>query len=274
MPACSTVTRENLVYATVEGRELRMNLAWPQDPASVPMPVVLWIHGGGWSGGDHTGTEHLPLAEHGYFSANLEYRLSQEAIFPAQIHDCKAAIRYLRAHADEYGVDPSRFGVWGASAGGHLAALLGTSAHVPALEGDLGHAEQSSEVQAVVDICGPTDLTQVVQAQAEHVIVAEVVDQLLGGPLAEHLELARAASPLAHVGPGSAPYLIIHGELDDVIPLEQSERLEAALRAAGVEATLIRVKGGGHGFGPEAEPNPDQLQELSIQFFDRHLKRE
>lgn len=266
-------TRENVVYATVGGRDLHMNLAWPQDPPSLPMPAVVWIHGGGWCEGDHTGLENLPLAERGYFSASLEYRLSQEAIFPAQIHDCKAALRYLRAHAEEYRLDPGHIGVWGSSAGGHLSALLGTSAGVAELEGNLGYPEQSSAVQAVVDYCGPTDLTQMLQDQPEIEVLVQIMDQFMGGPLAERLELARSGSPLTYVGPGSAPFLIIHGDCDEIVPLNQSERLDAALRAAGVESTLIVVKRGGHGFGPDVDPTPERLFELGVQFFDRHLKQ-
>jgi acetyl esterase/lipase len=268
-----TETREDVVYASVGGRDLHMNLAWPQDPPALPMPVVVWIHGGGWTGGDHLGTENLPLAERGYFTANVEYRFSQEAIFPAQIHDCKAALRYLRAHAREYRLDPSRFGVWGASAGGHLAALVGTSAGVAALEGDLGYAEQSSAVQAVVDVCGPTDLTHWIQPPvADAAGVTAVLNQLLGGPWTERLEVARAASPLSYVGSGSAPFLVVHGEVDDVVPIDQSERLDAALRATGIQSQLIRVKGGGHGFGPDCDPGPERLLELGYEFFDRWLR--
>ena len=269
----SIVTKENVVFATVGGRELHMNLAWPENPPVLPMPVVVWIHGGGWTDGDHTGLENLSLAERGYFTANIEYRLSQEAIFPAQIHDCKAALRYLRAHAAEYRLDPNRVGVWGASAGGHLVALLGTSAGVPELEGDLGYPEQSSEVQAVVDYCGPTDLTQMLQEQAQQELLAQVLDQLLGGPLAKRRVLARAASPVTYVGPTNAPFLIVHGDGDDIVPLNQSERLDAALRAAGVESKLVAVKGAGHGFPPEADPDPEAILQMSIEFFDRHLRR-
>jgi len=236
------------------------------------MRAGAWLPGGGWCGCDNLAGGHLALAERGYFSANLGYRLSQAAVFPAQIHDCKAAIRYLRAHAAEYRLDPGHIGVWGASAGGHLSALLGTSAGVPELEGDLGHSDQSSAVQCVVDICGPSDLTQMLQGQPELEMLGQIMDQFLGGPLAERLELARLGSPLTHVGPGRPPSRIIHGDCDEVVPLDQSERLDAALREAGVESTLVVVKRGGHGFGPEADPAPEQIQELVIEFFGRHLR--
>lgn len=269
----SVVTRENVVYATVGDHDLHMNLAWPENPPVLPMPVVAWMHGGGWCGGDHLGDENLPLAERGYFTANIEYRLSQEAIFPAQIHDCKAAIRYLRAHAAQFRLDPAHIGVWGSSAGGHLSALLGTSAGAPELEGDLGYLDHSSAVQAVVNFCGPSDLTQILQGQPEIEVLVEIMDQFMGGPLAERLELARSGSPLTYVGPGSAPFLIIHGDCDEIVPLNQSERLDAALREAGVESTLIYAKGAGHAIGPESDPTPEQLLQMSIEFFDRHLKR-
>ena len=265
------VTREDVVFATVDGHELLMNLAWPEEPPVLPMPVVVWIHGGGWCGGDHLAGEHLTIAERGYFGANIEYRLSQEAIFPAQIHDCKAAIRYLRAHAGEYHLAPDRIGVWGASAGGHLSALLGTSAGAPELEGDLGYPEQPSAVQAVVNYCGPSDLTQLLQDQPELEALVQLMDQFLGGSLAERLDLARAGSPLTYVGPASAPFLNIHGTVDEIVPFDQSVRLDAALRAAGVESTLVPVQGAGHDL--QGDPGPEQILELSIDFFDRHLKR-
>lgn len=265
------VTRENVVFASLDGRELRMNLAWLEEPPVSPRPAVVWIHGGGWCGGDHLAGEHLPLAERGYFGANIEYRLSQEAIFPAQIHDCKAALRYLRGHAEEYHLDPDRIGVWGASAGGHLSALLGTSAGVAELEGDLGHPEQSSAVQAVVNYCGPSDLTQMLAGQPELEMLTEIMDQFLGGPLAERLELARLGSPLTHAGPTSAPFLTVHGERDEIVPFGQAALLHEALRQAGVESTLVPVAKGGHDL--QGEPAPERISQLSIQFFDRHLRR-
>jgi acetyl esterase/lipase len=266
-------TRQGVTYAMVADRPLHMNLAWPSQPPVLPMPVVVWFHGGGWCGGDHRGEENLSLARRGYFTANVEYRLSQEAVFPAQIHDCKAALRYLRANAAEHGLDPDRIGVWGASAGGHLAALVGTAGWVRELEGDLGNAEYSSAVQAVVDICGPSNLTALPQSPAAYAIIREIVDQFLGGPLAERLDLARAASPVTHVRPTCPPFMIVHGDQDDVVPIGQSEQLHAALTDAGVESALVRVRGGGHGFGPEADPTPERLEEMIFEFFDRHLRR-
>lgn len=266
------VTREDVVFGTVNGRDLRMNLAWPADLPAAPLPALVWIHGGGWCGGDHTAGEERPAAARGYFGANIEYRLSQEAPFPAQIHDCKLALRYLRAHASEYHLDPSRIGVWGMSAGGHLVALLGTSAGVAELEGDLGYPEQSSAVQAVVNYCGPTDLTRLVADQAQWEVVAQVRDQLLGGPLAEREAEARAASPLTYVSAASAPMLHIHGVHDDVVPFAQATILDEALRAAGVESTVIPVAHAPHGFPPESEPNPEELLARCLEFFDRHLK--
>ena len=264
--------REQVVFATVGDRELHLNLAWPKGLPALPMPVVAVVHGGGWCGGDHNTEDHYAYARRGYFAANVEYRLSQEAIFPAQNHDCKAAIRYLRAHAAEYRLNPDKIGIVGSSAGGHLVALMGTAGHVAALEGDLGNAEQASAVQAVVDFCGPTDLTTTPQSGTEFVPLREVVDQLLGGPLAEKLDLARAASPLMHVNPQNPPFLIFHGDMDDVVPLSQSEVLHQALLAAGVDSTFVTVKGGGHGFGPEAIPSPEDIAEMIFEFFDKHLR--
>jgi acetyl esterase/lipase len=216
---------------------------------------------------------------HGYFTANIEYRLSGEAIFPAQVHDCKAAIRYLRAHAEEYRLDPHRIGVWGASAGGCLAALLGTSGGVEALEGSEGFANQSSAVQAVVDLFGPADIASMgdpdkgdFPSAMDHNAADSPESKLLGGPVQQKLEQARAASPLTYVDKSDPPFLIFHGDRDDHVPYSQSVKLCRALQKAGVESSLITVKGGGHGFDDKSDPPNSKVLQMALEFFDRHLK--
>jgi acetyl esterase/lipase len=219
----------------------------------------------------------MPLLADGYAVASIEYRLSSQAIFPAQIHDCKAAVRFLRANAARYHLDPNCFGAWGSSAGGHLAALLGTSGGVKELEGSAGNLEQSSRVQCVCDWFGPADLTTIVaQSGPEIKVPHDTADcpeaHLVGGPLGENLAKARLASPTTYVNKEAPPFLIMHGDRDDAIPLAQSQQLDAALRKAGVETTLIVIHGAGHGFGgPAAWARPDLSQPVK-EFFDKHLK--
>jgi len=259
----------DLEYARVDGLSLRLDLYLPLRKSEPRLPVVVWIHGGGWKGGDKANTRAPEVLGEGYAVASINYRLSHQATFPAQIHDCKAAIRWLRAHAEEFGLDPERIGAWGSSAGGHLAALLGTSGDVPELEGEVGdHLDQSSRVQAVCDFYGPTDLLAVLEPGAwpSHGSPNSPESLLLGGPVAERVELARLASPVTHVSPDDPPFLIVHGDRDRVVPLDQSVRLHQALTAAGVESTLYVVKGAGHGF---RDPKADALVR---EFFDRHLR--
>jgi acetyl esterase/lipase len=243
-------------------RALKMHILRPKSLPKEPMPVLVWIHGGGWRAGSRdSGISRLGrFAQRGYFCASIEYRLSAEAKFPAQIEDCKCAIRFLRSKAKDYHLDPDRIGVWGSSAGGHLVALLGTSAHVKELEGTGGASSYSSRVQAVCDFCGPADFLR--WADQSHPAVA----LLLGGPVAEKKELAALASPVTHIRKDLPPFLIVHGDMDKTVPLDQSQALEAALKKAGADVTLHVVKDGGHGFGG---PEIDRLVD---EFFDRHLK--
>ncbi|MGD0898188.1 MAG: alpha/beta hydrolase [Thermoguttaceae bacterium] len=242
----------------------RLDLYLPEK-AEARLPLVVWIHGGAWWGGSKEGCPAVFLAANGYAVASINYRLSQHAVFPAQIEDCKAAIRWLRANAAKYHLDPDHVGVWGASAGGHLAAMLGATGNVKELEGSGGNLDQSSRVQCVVDWFGPSDMARMGrQADKPDTPVA----RLIGGPVQENLEKARKASPLSYVGKDSAPFLIMHGDKDDVVPLAQSEVLAEALKKAGVEVNLVIVKGNGHG-GPGF--NSPENRRLIEDFFAGHL---
>jgi acetyl esterase/lipase len=246
-------------------RDLKMHILRPKQTPAEPMPVVVWVHGGAWEGGNKESGVFLlaPLAERGYFCASIQYRLSSEAKFPAQIEDCKCAIRFLRAKAKEYNLDPERIGVWGGSAGGHLVALLGTSADVKELEGKGGWAGHSSKVHAVCDFCGPTDLIKIVGKSDG---AKGPVGKLLGGAPAAKKELAVLANPITHVTRDDPPFLIVHGDKDTLVPLNQSEMLAEALEKAGVEVTLHVAKGQGHGLGgPE-------VARVVREFFDAQLK--
>jgi acetyl esterase/lipase len=236
-----------------------------------PVPLVLWVHGGGWElGSKYGGGPSLDLIRKGYAVASIDYRLSWQAIFPAQIEDCMAAIRWLRSHAKEYNLDPDHFGAWGMSAGGHLAALLGTCDDT-AFPPDPDGPKCSAAVQAVCDWFGPADFLHWGDYKIDDPIArkASQVSRLFGGFVPDKQDLARSASPVVHVSKSSAPFLIFHGDKDEIVPLQQSESLNAALKKAGVESALHVVKGGGHGRGGFTAP--EVLKEEQA-FFDRHLK--
>jgi acetyl esterase/lipase len=210
----------------------------------------------------------VPFAAKGYAVASINYRLSQHAVFPAQIEDCKAAIRWLRANSAKYHLDPDHVGVWGGSAGGHLVAMLGTAGGVKEWDRTGGNLDQSSRVQCVVDWFGPADMaTMGKQADKPGTPVA----QLIGGPVQENREKARKASPLTYVGKDSAPFLIMHGDKDNTVPLSQSEVLAEALKKAGVEVNLVVVAGNGHG-GPGF--NSPENRKVIEDFFAKHLGKE
>ena len=254
---------EDIVFSR-SGRT--MDILHPVE-TSGPLPAIVWIHGGGWGAGDkRRGARNiLPFAERGYVCVSISYRLTDEAVFPAQIHDCKAAIRYLRAHAGQYGIDPDRIGVWGASAGGHLAALLGTSGGITGLEGDEGWPDFSSRVQAVCDWYGPVDFYSAAHQAPED----RRPEKLLGGEVLENRELAALASPVSHATPDDPPFLIMHGTRDDVVPLKQSRLLKWALSRQGVPVYFSVVRGGEHG-GERFEQ--EKVRAKVMKFFDAHLK--
>ncbi len=265
-----TKALRDIEYARVDGKPLLLDIYLPKD-APRPLPVIVWIHGGGWQSGDKGRCPAVPLVSQGYAAVSINYRLTDEAPFPAQIHDCKAAIRWVRAHAKEYGFAADRIGVWGASAGGHLAALLGTSGGVKELEGDVGdNLKYSSRVQAVCDFCGPSSFREEdfeSDPWAGKQEGAKAVTKLFGGPLRENREKAVLASPVAHVSRDDPPFLIVHGAKDTLVRPKHAELLAAALKKAGVEVTLRILPDAGHGVG-----RPETYK-LAAEFFDRHLKQ-
>ncbi len=235
-----------------------------------PYPVVVWVHGGSWMYGDKSEVcPGSPLLGAKYAIASINYRLDTESSFPAQIYDLKAAVRFLRAHAQQYHLDPDRIAVWGSSAGGHLAALLGTSGNVKALEGSLGYGAFSSRVQAVVDWCGPTDFnTADSQAPAYCKIKfhgqTSPVYVLMGGRMDKN-SLA-SASPVTYVSKDDPPFLLMHGDLDDAIPPGQSKQLHKALLSSGVSSEYHHLPGYGHSFSA-----PEHLQMVQ-KFLDDKLR--
>jgi acetyl esterase/lipase len=260
-----TVLHRDLEYVAGGHARNKLDLYLPTK-ADCPLPIIVWIHGGGWSGGSKEGCPAIRFVGKGYAVASINYRFSQHALFPAQIEDCKAAIRWLRANATKYNLDAGHIGVWGASAGGHLVALLGTSGGVKELEGNGGNLDQSSRVQCVVDWFGPTDFTKTGGAQDNP---NSPWARLVGGPVRDRQELAKKANPITYIDKDSAPFLIMHGEDDKGVPMNQSELLDETLHKAGVESTLVRIPGNGHG-GP-GFTTPESWKKIE-DFFDKHLK--
>ena len=211
-------THQDIVFASPEGHDLKLDLYLPTKMDPKP-PLVVFIHGGGWRNGSFKNCSVPWLTESGYAVASIGYRLTDVATYPAQVQDCKGAIRWLRAHAGEFGYDATRIGAVGTSAGGYLVAMLGTTGGESDLEGDVGgNTDQSSAVQAVVDYYGPTDFVARSKNQPKKTEVeGSPVRLLLGGPVSEKTELARQASPLNHVDAKDAPLLAIHGEKDTTV---------------------------------------------------------
>jgi acetyl esterase/lipase len=233
------------------------------------LPLIVMIHGGGWQGGDKAEMPVRPALADGFAVASINYRLSQDAKFPAQIEDCKAALRWLRRNAARFNIDPDRVGVWGTSAGGHLAALLGTTGATRIF--DVGeNLDESSAVQAVADWFGPTDFLQMDAHRLPQGMVHDAPrspeSSLIGGPIQQNRQAVQRANPIAYITPQAPPFLIAHGDADPLVPHHQSELLEAALRGAGIPVRLYTVKGGGHGF------RDARADELRRQFFVEHLK--
>jgi acetyl esterase/lipase len=263
---------QDVVTGQGGGRDLHAEIASPSD-ATGPLPAVIYIHGGGWIGGDYHGGPIQGLAKAGYFAASIEYRLSNEAKWPAQIEDCKLAVRWLRANAAKYNVDPNRIGVWGDSAGGHLVTCLGTMADEKQYEGNGGWPGVSSAVQAVVDYYGPTDFMDPGKYSPQAI---DLTEKLFGVPHAQNPDLWKSGSPLAYVKAGDPPMLLVHGDSDGLVPLAQSLVFDEALTKAGVPHQLVIVKNANHGFAPVGgkaiDPSGAEIAAITKAFFDKYLR--
>jgi acetyl esterase/lipase len=260
----------DIVFATVDGHELKLNLFLPENTTEARPPLIVFIHGGGWSKGSYKDCQVPWLTRSGFAVASIGYRLVDVATFPAQIHDVKAAVRWLRAHAGEYGYDANRVGACGTSAGGQLALLLGTSAGVEAAEGEVGgNQEQSSRVQAVVDYFGASDFVLRSQTQPEKTEKpGSSAYQLLGGSNREQPEKAKLASAAWQVSDDDPPLLILHGEKDNTVLIDQAERMRDAYESAGLEVDYHPLKDSGHGGNEFFTGENRQLVEA---FFRKHL---
>jgi acetyl esterase/lipase len=256
----------NVEYGRIGDRALTLDLYLPEKRTK-PTPGLIFIHGGAWSGGSRDMYRYYTVryAQRGYVCATISYRLSREAPFPAAVQDAKCAVRWLRANAARYGVDPDKLGVIGGSAGGHLAMMVGYAAGVASLEGQGGHAAASSRVHVVVNFYGPTDLTTPFARRAGP------VKGFLGGKTYDEAPALYAeASPITYITSKAPPTLIVHGSIDDVVPIDQAERLVARLKELGVPYTYERLEGWPHALDA-AEIVNERCQLLMNRFFDAHL---
>ena len=277
--AAAVRVQTDLAYALAGGDTLRLDLATP--PGRGPHPVVVLLHGGGWEGGDRRAMHDLLglLAARGYAAATVGYRLTAAPrnVFPAAVQDVRCAVRWLRGRADGFDLDPDRVGVLGFSAGAHLASMLGVAAHVGALDAApssrdgaacLGDAGASPAVQAVVSVAGPQDLRVNGPYTAEQ---ARLVTNFLGVFPGDAPDVAALASPILHVSERAAPFLLVHGTRDDLVPVEHARRMRDALRSAGVPASLLELREAGHGF-PALHGPDDPVGCTTFAFLDRWLR--
>ena len=271
------VAERDIAYVPGGDSSQTLDLYMPEHAPDHALPLVVWIHGGGWMGSSKEGCPLVGMVRRGYVAASVEYRFSQKAVFPAQIQDCQAAIRWLRANAAKYHIDPDRVGVSGASAGGHLVALLGTSGGKHAFTPIGGNEDQSDRVQAVCDLFGPTDFSTVMaQAAADKTKnifhfnhPGDPYSQLIGVPLDSDPAKVEAVSPVHYVSKDNPPILILHGTTDALVPYAQSVEFADALKKAGVDVVLQPLPNSGHG-GPAF--NLPAVHHLIGCFFDKYLK--
>jgi acetyl esterase/lipase len=230
-----------------------------------PLPGIVWIHGGAWQGGNKGEFENLirDSARNGYVAVSIDYRLAPKHLFPAQIEDCKCAVRWLRAHAKEQHVDPSRIGVVGSSAGAHLAMMLGAMDSADGLEGDGGSSEASSKPQVVVSFAGPTNL------RSPFPISKTLIATFLGGTPADKPDVYRLASPITYVNSGDAPMLLFQGTRDPLVPFEQAYQMVEALTKAGVQGRVEFLLLAGHGWDKR---DNSLVMRATFDFLDRYLK--
>ena len=260
---------KDIPYAQVDGRVLLFDLYLPRDTPEPPL--LVWVHGGAWRRGSKDSVGPLGLASAGYAIASVDFRLSGEAPFPAQIHDIKAAIRFLRAEAPRYGYDAERIAIGGNSSGGHLAAFVGVTNGHAGLEGEVGdHLGQSSSVQAIVDYYGPTNLASILPQSTPHGLSVRqpALDLLLGGQPEAVPELAELASVVTHVDATDPPLLIRHGDQDPQVPINQSHELQGAYKELGLTVHFEVVHGAAHG-GPSFYDA--ERQELVRRFLEKAL---
>ncbi|WP_395739087.1 alpha/beta fold hydrolase [Prosthecobacter sp.] len=262
-------TQTDIEYAKVGEVSLKLDLHRP--PGENP-PLLVYVHGGGWRAGSKEDVPVVDLYDKGYAIASVDYRLSTQAPFPAQVHDIKAAIRFLRANAGKYHVNAGKIAILGSSAGGHLAALVGVSNGSKELEGKVGeHLDQSSDVQVIVSYFGASNLETILAQSTPKGLEFRIpaLKLLLGDTPDKKPELARLASPVAHLDKKDPPLLLIHGDADPQMPPQQSQELAKAYEALGLPVTLIVMPGSRHG---GAEFYDEERTAIVTKFLDKVLR--
>ena len=266
----TVILEEGIVFGTVDGVALKLDLARP-GKGEGPYPALVFIHGGWWSAGSRQTSYIKRAAERDYVAMSVDYRLTRvkdgpktKYPFPAQLHDVKCAVRWLRANAVKYKIDPARIGAFGLSAGGHLALMLGFTDSSDGMEGNCGNLNFSSKVQAVVSLAGPTDLASFFETRY---VDKNMIMWLIGGSLEEMPEKYRQASPITYVSEDDPPVLMVHGDQDKTVPPQQAQLLDRKMKEIGVSHTLIMQKDVGHGV------NINMSTDYPVwDFFDKHLK--
>jgi len=264
-------THKDIVYGIVDGKELKLDLYVPAK--AVTKGMVVWVHGGAWRGGSKDGVPRI-FPDNGIVTASIEFRQSTEAKFPAQVHDIKAAIRFLRAKASTFGCNADKIVIAGSSSGGHLAALVGVTSSNTALEGNVGeHAQQSSAVQGILDYYGATNLTTILAQSTPFGLNMRkpALELLLGVEPDKNIELAKLASPVFHVDKNDPPMLIFHGEQDPQMPISQSHELVGAYKKVNLNVQFEVVYGAAH--GGEIFYSPDRVK-LAIDFITSCLSND
>jgi acetyl esterase/lipase len=269
-PPPGFIALRDLDYAGQRNPRQKLDLYLPEKPSEKPLPLIVYIHGGGWEGGDKSDTGLLfeLIKSGGYAGASIGYRFTQEQKWPAQIHDVKAAMRWLKAHAKDHGIDADKVGLTGISAGGHLVSLLGTSGGVKELDGSVGTAGELPKIACVANFCGPANFLtfpgkgSIIDPEKP----GTAITKLFGGPMSQHLDAAKAASPVTYVSSDDPPFLHIHGSADTLVPYAQAEEFDAALEKVGVSSTLLTGKDAPHVFF-----SADLLSKMRV-FFDKHLQ--
>lgn len=260
----------DITYGKINERELLLDVYLPAETVS-PL-LLVWVHGGAWRGGTKDRVMILEFINDGYAIASLDFRLSGEAMFPAQVHDIKAAIRFLRAKAESYGYDAENIALLGASSGGHLVSLVGVTNGNKELEGDIGDfVGESSDVQAVVSYFGASNLTTILAQSTPHGLNVRqpALDLFIGGQPEDNVGLAKQASPIFHIDRSAPPLLLLHGDQDPQMPINQSHELHHAYKRLGLDVAFEVVHGAAHG-GPEFVD--EQRNTVVLSFLNKHLK--
>ena len=257
---------KDIEYGKAGDVSLRLNIIRQKEKAEKPLPALVFIHGGGWCSGNKDDSTGLlcGIAQLGYVCVSVEYRFFSVATYPAQIEDCKNAIRFLRAKSADYNIDPDRIGAWGDSAGGHLAALLCTTGDVKELEGEGGWQDYSSRINAACDWYGPVGLADSTLPE-DH-----IYSQLLGSTPQANRDLARLSDPVSFISKDDPPILIMHGDMDESVPIALSRQFYEKLKQAGADVTFDTIKDAGHGDGFWGKM---EIYEKVLAFFDRELNK-